>query len=160
MNCEDFKEILLTDYLDDRLSEAKKAEIDAHLDICPDCRQLISLTKNTISEPFRKEKKTAVPEYLWYRIQEQVNQNNTAPTLAQKQLRYFLNMPRPAFAFSAAMLFIVILFSVFHIPLQQGTVGRNINGEVSYLYELASGSIGYAAEASKGYGTAIEKLLL
>jgi predicted anti-sigma-YlaC factor YlaD len=156
MSCRRYKKIILADYLDDRLPEAKKVEIDAHLAVCADCRELVSLATKVIREPFRKEKKAAAPEYLWHRIQAQISQDKAAPVPVLEQLKERLSFLHPAFALGIVIIFMIVSFAAFHAPSSI----RSMNEQAQYLYDLASGAGGYATEASKGYGTRLEKFLL
>ena len=39
MNCKKAQELMLTDYLDDEISEKEKARIEEHLESCQKCRE-------------------------------------------------------------------------------------------------------------------------
>jgi anti-sigma factor RsiW len=48
LTCHELVE-LVTDYLEDALTPAERARLDAHLDMCPGCREYLAQMRQTIS---------------------------------------------------------------------------------------------------------------
>ena len=70
MKCKDFlKE--LTDYLDGKISESLKAELDEHLHWCHECHVVMNTTKKTI-EFSRDNQIYELPENLRNRLHEAI----------------------------------------------------------------------------------------
>ena len=77
MDCKRIKELITTDYIDRELDEKLMKEIAAHLRVCKECNAFeVSLRKAAI-EPFKNIKEIRPPEYLWERIKENIEKENT-----------------------------------------------------------------------------------
>ena len=48
MTCQQLVE-LVTDYLEDRLSEDERRRFEEHLDVCADCREYVEQVRQTVS---------------------------------------------------------------------------------------------------------------
>ena len=48
LTCHELVE-LVTDYLEDALTPVERARLDAHLDVCPGCREYLAQIRQTIS---------------------------------------------------------------------------------------------------------------
>lgn len=70
MKCKDFlKE--LTDYLDGKISDSLKAELDEHLHWCHECHVVMNTTKKTI-EIYRDNQVYELPEDLRNRLHQAI----------------------------------------------------------------------------------------
>lgn len=72
--CEQFKEIILTDYIDGALNAVAKKEVDDHLSQCAACQAFANEVKSTLVLPFEKANRQEVPAELWGQIKEQIAQ--------------------------------------------------------------------------------------
>ncbi|HET9840211.1 MAG TPA: zf-HC2 domain-containing protein [Candidatus Angelobacter sp.] len=70
MKCKDFlKE--LTDYLDGKISDSLKAELDDHLHWCHECHVVVNTTQKTI-EIYRDNQLYELPEALRTRLHQAI----------------------------------------------------------------------------------------
>ena len=114
MNCEKFREIIITDYIDGELSPEQTKITDEHLITCPDCRKFKEeLIKNAVY-PFRMIEKIAPPEYVRQNITniiaERSSVKNRGLTDFLRRYAYFPGIPVAA---TAAIILIIgsFLFS-------------------------------------------------
>lgn len=70
MKCKQFLEEL-TDYLDGKISESLKAELDEHLHWCHECHVVMNTTKKTI-EIYRDNEVYELPEDLRSRLHQAI----------------------------------------------------------------------------------------
>ena len=70
MKCKDFLQEL-TDYLDGKISENLKAELDEHLHWCHECHVVMNTTKKTI-EIYRDNQVYELPEDLRSRLHQAI----------------------------------------------------------------------------------------
>lgn len=82
MKCDRFKELLL-DYIDGTLNGKDKAEFDAHISSCQECRELVKsfgkLSQSVAGHLTDKASKIELPPYLWAKILSRVQKQKKAP---------------------------------------------------------------------------------
>lgn len=78
MNCSKFREIIITDYVDDQLDERGKQEIDRHLQSCAACRAFAAAVSEIAVDPLRKAKIEEPPAFLWTRIKSHLEQGHNS----------------------------------------------------------------------------------
>ncbi len=91
MTCQDVQN-LVTDYFEDSLSAAERAEIEAHLKNCPRCRTFFSEYAQTVRQ-IRRLRLSEVPalkrEFLFQNIRKNLRQiNPSRPQPARKRLAW------------------------------------------------------------------------
>jgi anti-sigma factor RsiW len=77
MNCNKFRDIIITDYVDDELDAQGKQEIERHLQDCAACRAFAAAVSEMAVGPFRKSALEKPPAFLWTRIQSHLEQDRT-----------------------------------------------------------------------------------
>ena len=102
MNCQDLVE-LLSEYLDNELGAAKRAEVDAHLAACQACQRELQELRATISLVASLPKATA-PSALVQSIDEGVRAETPAASPTRRVWYLF-----PALAAAAAILIAIQL---------------------------------------------------
>ena len=70
MKCKEIQDLMITDYLDDRLTSQQKTLIEAHLKECVACREFLAVVKKTVVAPFERSESHVPPESIWQRIQK------------------------------------------------------------------------------------------
>lgn len=167
MKCEQFQELILTDYLDEQLTAGRKAAVEGHLSSCEDCRQLAEAARKLAVEPFRHAGKvTLSQEEVWRRVKDKIlsetpgQRTNPVAEFLEK-LKDLLAVPNPAF--SAAMALIMILAAglfvvTFRQPEQYVRVPvlEETTQSIAYVINEIAGE----DDANGGYGTAIEEYFL
>ena len=74
MNCEQFREQLLTDYLNEEMKAAQKTEWEAHCQQCEACREYFAFVKRSLTDPLTRAQDLPVPPGLWKNIQNQIQE--------------------------------------------------------------------------------------
>jgi hypothetical protein len=82
MKCDRFRELLL-DYIDGTLNGKDKAEFDAHVASCQECRELVKsfgkVSQSVASHLTDKASKIELPPYLWAKILSRVQNQKKVP---------------------------------------------------------------------------------
>ncbi len=74
MNCKNVEDFILTDYLDGQMDEEQKRRIGKHLASCVHCREYELAARKTVITPFNNSEKVNPPAELWYKIKEQIEE--------------------------------------------------------------------------------------
>lgn len=158
--CEEFRDLVLTDYIDGELDEKTKGRLEGHLRACAHCREFADEAKARLVVPFVRAPRAAVPEDLWRSIEQNIANEieearpviNWAGRLAQ-----LFTLPRLVPVILSFILFISAWFWVLH-NRQATQVASNDLGE-SGAYVLDS--VGQLAETdNNNLGTSIEQYFL
>ncbi|MFA5259995.1 MAG: zf-HC2 domain-containing protein [Candidatus Omnitrophota bacterium] len=164
MNCNQIRDLILTDYLDERLSGRTLNELKDHLLKCAACREFERVARQAAVEPFEGLPVAKTPETVWQNIRELITEEDRrfSPSWAQlwgtswKKMFGF----RPAVAWAGLIPVLILAFVVVqHVPQQKVAKG-NDKEKVEYLAYM----MGYPETASRnednGYGTDIEAMFL
>ena len=73
-NCKKIKELVLTDYTDERLDKASRDKVEEHLSQCVACQNFAREVKSNLIMPFEKVSRQEVPGHLWSKIQQKIQQ--------------------------------------------------------------------------------------
>jgi hypothetical protein len=140
MNCEKFKEIISTGYVDSELNREQMQDTEEHLGICADCRQFKEeLIKNTVN-PFKNIQNAIPPEQIWQNISTAIAANNSARnqglTGFLKRYMHFPGIP----ALAAAAVILVLGSSLyFSIPDKKLASPAGYSSDENYLAYLYEG---------------------
>lgn len=146
MNCEKFKEILITDYIDGELSREQLKTADEHLSACPDCRQFKEdLMKNAVN-PFKAIENAAPPAYVWQNIRTAIAENSSAKNHILSGF-FKRHMSFPVISAAAAAVILVIGSSLyFSQPFKNIVKASDYSADESYLAYLYEGMENNEAE--------------
>ncbi|MFH1622766.1 MAG: zf-HC2 domain-containing protein [Candidatus Omnitrophota bacterium] len=167
MNCEKFRDIILTDYLDGNISMERKIEVQEHLKQCFECRELEAATRKTAVEPFNLADKVVVPESLWQNIKADIEQeqyqvvgNPFAGLLGR--LKNLIIFPKPAFALASATAIIIaaVIITRFNFVNQESAINDYLEEQVNSLAYLEEDGGVYSDTGYLDLGTGIEEFLL
>jgi len=156
-NCEQFRELILTEYIDGQC-DAKTAEmVEVHLMDCNDCRHIFSELKSQAILPLRTVVPQAVPTELWMRIKEGIEEKSLKRNPFEEiagHLKGWMVLPRlvPVLA-SFLVMFLAGSATLNTLQLQQ--VNTQEQGE--YLASLFTPS---GTSSDNESGTPIEQYFL
>lgn len=166
MKCERFRELILTDYLDDQLAAAQKKAVDAHMSVCEDCRRLAETARQLAVEPFQEAEKAVLPrDEIWHRVKDRILSETAAPRTGTierflERFRDTFALPGPVFGVAtlAAVALMAWLFAATFYRTEQYVRPsiEDINQSIAYVIE----EISLYEENNGGYGTAIEEYFL
>lgn len=71
MKCQGIQQQLLTDFLDQELSSAKRLEIDGHLAQCACCREFLAAVKK-VNDPLQASERVEPAAHVWLNIRDQI----------------------------------------------------------------------------------------
>ena len=158
--CHEFRDIILTDYIDGELDKKVKIRLEAHLNVCAQCREFVNEVKAQLVVPFAQTPRAVVPEDLWQSIEEKITgegeQAHPAATWIDRLVQS-LALPRSAPVALSFILFISASFWVLH-NRQAAQVADNDSGEYA-AYVLDSVSE-LAETGNDSFGTSIEEYFL
>ncbi|MFC1599164.1 anti-sigma factor family protein [Candidatus Omnitrophota bacterium] len=166
MKCKQIRELLVTDFVDDQISDGLRKEVELHLAVCSGCRQFEEAVRGGAVEPFKGIEEVPPPGYLWYRIKDAI----TAKEAKEKKgslrgarglLERILVFPRPAFAFATIAAVILMTVVITRYPVNSKTsVDISLKEQVEFLASLDVNGLDYFDAGSLNLGTSIEEYLL
>ena len=100
MDCKKMEEIILTDYIDGKITGARLKDVEAHLALCSRCRALASELA-LVNAEFRKAKHMEPPAEVWEKIRAEVSAG-PARAMGFSAAGFFESVPVAATAANAA----------------------------------------------------------
>lgn len=156
--CNEFQDLILTDYSDGQMNAALKEKVDAHLLQCASCQSFALEVKNTLIVPFEQAPAQAVPDTVWQGIRERIQEQPVYQESFVDRLRAWLNtitLPKlvPALC---SMVMVVFVGSMFFF--NQQTKQAQDQEQVLYLAAVltTTGDTGTGSDI----GTPIETYFL
>ncbi len=165
MNCKKAQELILTDYLDNQMNEEERIGVKLHLAHCRNCEEFFLAAKKTVFDPFAGLEKKAPPEFVWFRIKENIpvkaqRRASFAAYLLEK-LRPLVYNPRPALAVLTAVSIVVLAGVMARIQLNNQEFSLvNTKGQIEYFSRSIEAPADVIASEEIGFGTQIEKYFL
>ena len=167
MKCEDVKELILTDYLDEQLREEQKTQIEKHLAICRDCKEYELLTRAAVVEPFNNVERHNPPEAAWHKIREQIEEElplqeptNSFADLIHR-IKTSLYIPKPAFVVASILILLLVVITVIKLPTEdQKIVKVNPESQIECINYLMSVFDQETVNGNDDFGTSIEDYFL
>lgn len=170
MKCEQIKDLLLTDYLDQQISDETAEAVNQHLLICHECREYSSIVKNKLIEPFKQFARKEPPEELWIKIKDAINHEEQVDLSADtpNAIDYIKNLLRllnPGMVLGGVMIMTVLVSSVFFVY----QTGKNQSSQISlevqakqieHMAYLVADTADLSEEDNEDYGDVIEEFFL
>ena len=164
MNCNQVQDLILTDYLDDRLSTPVLGELKAHLSGCAECREFERVARQAAVEPFASLSKAKTPEAVWQNIREVITEEEARPALSFWEVLWgrWKNVLgfRPAVVWAGVFSVMILSFVVVHRISTQRVAQLKDKEKVEYLAFLMGYPETVSTEGDSGYGTDIEAMFL
>ncbi len=158
--CKEFKDIILTDYIDGELDGKVKDQIEGHLRVCSQCREFADEVKAQLITPFQQTLRANVPEKLWRSIEESIVKENEQVHPAVNwidRLVQSLTFPRLAPVVLSFILFISA--GLWLLNSRQGSqVAGSDPGE--YVADVLDSVNDLAQTDTNSFGTSIEQYFL
>lgn len=155
MNCEQVKELILTDYIDGRLSDGQQREFQAHLKGCPSCEAMAKQVRADIQSPLQNVGAHRPDDFLWTRIKRAIEQEQ--PRVRTFDRPRFIFALKPALILAATVLVMAVSVSLVRLDaLNRQAAGKTVDEQVSYIASLMQP----AQEQDSSIGTDIETYFL
>ena len=116
-NCEKFRDLIITLYIDHEADLPLRSEIDTHLQVCPACREFAHDVGKNLVVPFQNVRQAAVPGHVWSSIKERLEQEGYSGNPIKnswQQWSEILSFPRLATVMAGFAVLVLIATSVFH----------------------------------------------
>jgi len=132
MNCDQARELILTDAIDAEISMDDKRELLTHLVACESCRLLMDRAEADLMTPFEQAGRLVPPPELWRNIERELDrtalQTDSETGVAGPgffaRLRHLIPQAVRPFALATAVLLIAALFSFYHPEPPMRTAAR------------------------------------
>ena len=138
--CKEFKDMILTDYIDGELNQNIKNQLEGHLQACAPCREFAQEAKAQLITPFKKIPRADVPADLWRSIEEKITQESeeTQPVASWiDRLVQSLALPHLAPVMLSFILFVSVGLWIFNRQTPQ--VANTDSGEyATYVMDSVS----------------------
>ncbi len=160
MKCKRVMELLLTEYIDERLNEKENLEVKNHLESCQGCRDYYNLINKEVVAPLRNAREVTPSEEVWQGIRNKIIERKLA---AQNEgilarIKDTLALRKPVMALISVIL-ILAIFSGIKISEHASyiTVRNYIQEKMTLVGETENDTETFNGN---GFGTSIEEFLL
>ncbi len=152
MKCKKVRDILLTEYIDDRSGAALKEQIAQHLETCNDCREYYDILKEKVVRPLQEVSYAEAPEEIWEGVRNRIIQKE----LDKRKLPVFPRKRKLVMALVSVLLLIVLgLGGVRYVQYaDEKSVNDYLEQEASFLLALGEGA---DVDNGNGFGISIEE---
>jgi predicted anti-sigma-YlaC factor YlaD len=144
MNCEEVRELLLTDYIDGQIREDLHMRIHQHLNTCSKCRAFQQDLIQRVVEPFKKAEKPKVPTELWYSVKKAITGQRQRKGLLVDflvNLQIFVQARKPAFAFVSVVAVVLLVVALTQLSFnKQDVVNTYLEEQIDFLVYLSASS--------------------
>ncbi|MBF0486183.1 MAG: zf-HC2 domain-containing protein [Candidatus Omnitrophica bacterium] len=159
-NCENLRELILTDYLDGEADDKARAAVDAHLLQCADCRSLLKEAQEGFVMPLETVAREAVPAEIWISLQDRIS----ARTSWAERLREFFGHMAGEFSYVKLVpvlgMAAVMLLTGPVILQNSRTIQAKEKAQQEYLVGLLASSGNSSEAASDAAANPIEEYFL
>ena len=164
MKCNDWQDLILTDYLDDQMSKERTIQLEEHLSTCQECREFVAHARKAVIEPFENAEKAQPSEKVWHNIKDAIGEEQEAEEFVSlwDRIRAIIFIPKPAMALATTAIVLVaatFIFNHYHQQFQMAkyVAMQNQVDDINYvLDELAA----YSEENNFYEQTDIEEYFL
>jgi anti-sigma factor RsiW len=165
MKCSKIRELILTDYADDRLDGERKADTERHFAGCRDCKELFAAVEKTVIEPFMETARIKPPESIWLRTRAAIIEEQNKPVFGAgllSRVKQALYIPRPVMAAISAMVLIIAVVTMAQLKIvgKEKIVKTDVQEQTEYYSYFTESPVSTAVNDETGLGTAIEKYFL
>lgn len=157
--CNKFRDLILTDYLDGELDKEPRERLEAHLSVCPACQAFAREAKERLEVPFKKIKPEKVPEQVWRNIRGQIEAESSPRDFIGDIIeRVFRPLLRPQFVPAYIVLFVFFFSGAFMIHDRVRLVKETEQGR--YLMSTLGMGNGLTGRENANQETPIEEYFL
>ena len=170
MNCDEIKDIIVTDYLDGELNEEMAHSIESHINKCSDCFQFENMLKLKAVDPFKSMKVSAPADSVWKNIKDniehgqKIQDENGILSVLMHKARDLFGIKRPVFAILMLMVVITAGTLLIKTRLNKDTesdtyIREYLNEHLEFLTELDLYGDDYMEMNNLYFHTSIENYL-
>jgi len=145
MKCNDWQDLILTDYLDDQMSKERTIQLEEHLSACQECREFVAHARKAVIEPFESAQRVEPSEKVWHNIKDAIGEEQGAEEFVGlwDRIKEAVFIPKPAMAFATVIIALLAATVAFDHYNQQFQTAKyiaiqNQTDDINYaLDELA-----------------------
>ena len=133
MTCEEFQDIIFTNYIDLELSHEAYNKIKSHIAHCDDCSEFEHSLKETVVNQFKGIEAVELDREIWLNIKDKIKQQektkglNNFNYLKQKLIAVF-SVKKPVIAIGGIILSLLLILYLAISPLDnEGSSSYSIN---------------------------------
>ncbi|MCA9398890.1 MAG: zf-HC2 domain-containing protein [Candidatus Omnitrophica bacterium] len=162
MNCQNVKDLILTDYLDEQLGPQQKSAVETHLKECQECRAYLDAVKNISALPFENGTQVRPPEEIWSNIKATIeHEQETSGVLQETTVPGFwqqLSILKRLALGAVSLVLLIIAITTVQKMSYRPVVKSNNTAQIEYFaYLIAEEN---ADDVTEDYGTMIEEYFL
>jgi anti-sigma factor RsiW len=75
MNCNEIRDIIITDYVDNEMSAKTRGEMELHLSICDGCHSFKEAVMSGVVASLRSAEAANPPEALWFKVKNRIERS-------------------------------------------------------------------------------------
>jgi len=165
MECKIAQDYILTDYIDGRMDEKRKLDLESHIEGCHACKKFYMTAKKALEGLSTVRDRQMPPEFVWYRIREAIltekqGKENFVTALLGK-FKYIFSIPNPTFALATAFALLLVVATIARLHVVNQEAVQNASREnAEYLYYLGAPAEEVSSNGENGFGTSIEEYFL
>lgn len=137
MNCDQVRDLILTDYVDGQLPEEQKMILDKHLKSCAACHAFALEVKKDLVVPFEAVKSEVVPTAVWENIKDTIDPQEEYEPSWKAVIKFLGNLQglRQSAYFLASIVFVIGLSMIFFNP---SSSKDKLAKDIQIQYQVAS----------------------
>lgn len=141
MKCEYARGLIMTDYIDGRLSRRRTLPLEEHLAACPGCREFMAEMIGVSMQPLQAAGKEEVPDYLWNRIRMSLDvrrgiAGKIKDAVERRVLSVFV-LPQPVLVRVIAAVLVLVTAATAAQPVRRKMLVNNyLQEQMTYVASL------------------------
>lgn len=162
MECKEFQDQLINEYVDKELGPEENNQVERHLTLCLDCREFFEAVQSDAVIPFKEAGEIQPDSVVWQRIQESIDAERIHSrggfgSLANA-LALLLRISRSIFrvAFATALIFGIVVLAKWPSSYADPVKGY-ISEQMTFMNELQTGNPDFVNSDLKDYDVALEE---
>jgi anti-sigma factor RsiW len=164
MNCKHIQELIITDYVDGRASQAVQKQVRAHLAACGECRAFEQAVRAKAVQPFAAAEHEQPPHQVWQNIKVAIQQAPVQPQPSWLERIWFVvrenaALRRPAYALVPVMTLVLLVTLYFQSPYHKQALVQDYLGQKAVFMAAMGGSANGDLDNVASFNTAIEEYL-
>ncbi len=155
----------MTDYIDGEISKELKEEVEKHLNICDNCRQLQQDLQGISGDLFKKIKQIKVSALVWTRIKNFVGKERKQSKgifvglINYLRPDFFIRKPVFSMAVFLTIVFLGIIFT--RLPVSNQKIANSyLKEQVDFFVYLDADGTEFSDTENIDFGTSIEEYFL
>jgi len=163
MECKKVRDRLIAEYGDKELGPEENAEVERHLDVCPDCRGFFQAVQKSAVIPFKEAGEIQPESVVWQRIQETLEAKRSPSEGGFWKLvdifvsRFPFPVPLMRAAFVTALILGVVVLAKWPASYADPVYGY-ISEQMAFMNGLKTGNADLLNGDLKDYETNFEEI--